>query len=47
MRKTVVMEINQTIERIRRTANLEVIELKGYKGKGSFSLPPLPLKLIY
>ena len=28
MRKTVVMEINQTIERIRRTANLEVIGIK-------------------
>ena len=44
--KTVVMEINQTIERIRRTANLEVIGIKGYS-KGSFSLPPLPLILIY
>ena len=45
MKKTVVMGINQTIKRIEKTAKLKVIGIKRtIKSKGSFSLPPLPLK---
>ena len=36
-KKTVVMGIDETIERIKRTANLNVIGLKDPKRKGSFS----------
>ena len=31
MKKTVIMDINQTIRRIERTAKLKVIGIKGYK----------------
>ena len=47
MKKTVIMDINQTIRRIERTAKLKVIGIKKViNGKGSFSLPLLPLKII-
>ena len=43
MKKTVIMGINQTIERIKLTANLKIIGIKDLKSKGSLSLPRLPL----
>ena len=47
MKKTVIMGIKQTIERIERTAGLKVVKIVDSKSKGSFSLPPLPLNIIY
>ena len=35
MKKTVIMGIDKTINRIKRTANLEVIGSKGLKGKAA------------
>ena len=46
MKKTVIMDIDKTIERIERTAKLGVKKFQGYNSKGSFSLP-LPLDNIY
>ena len=42
MKKTVIMGIDQTIKRIEQTAKLKVIELRGCKSKGSFSLLHCP-----
>jgi hypothetical protein len=41
------MDIDQTIKKINKTANLKVIGIKRvWKTRGSFSLPPLPLKYL-
>ena len=43
MKKTVIMNIDQTIKKIERTANLKVIGIKGYKWQRQLQSPSTAL----
>ena len=46
-KKTLVMNINKTLERIEKTAKLNVIGVRRVWSRGGFSLPPPPHLSIY
>ena len=46
MKKTIIMDIDKTIKRIEKTANLKVLGVKEFKAEVAF-LPPPPQRPIY